>query len=438
MRQPGESENFYRCGWAGFLHGFAVVVDQRFHLAAVIAANEGVADFQRADLHNDGRSRSAPGFHLRFDDRPARRGRGRGLQFHYLRLQRHHLQQVVDAGSLRRGNFADDRVAAPVFWAQFAFLQLLFHPIDVRPGNIDLVDRDHDFHMLGRLRMIDRLDSLRHQAVIRGHYQHHDIGHVRPTSAHRGEGRVTRRVEKSNTRAFVFDRVSTDVLGNSARFARGDARLPDRVHERRLAVIHVAHERDDRSTGLEFFFGLDHRRRRRHDHFLDLMDTAALFAAFHFEDETVRFANLGRNIGLDRLVLIGENVQLHQLTDQDVILNPELRCQIMHDDGRLDVNDLLFHRGLGGGGIFRDPFDRLLLWGSLDYRRRRRRCGRRTGNQISYLRRHAHDRRRRRRLYLLRRSRLWRLDDAGNGRQERTCGGRGPLGAFWARLLFVN
>ena len=47
--------------------------------------------------------------------------------------------------------------------------------------------------------------------------------------------------------AFVIDRVSADVLRDSAGFARRDPRLANRVHQRRLAVIDVAHESDDRA-----------------------------------------------------------------------------------------------------------------------------------------------------------------------------------------------
>ena len=47
-------------------------------------------------------------------------------------------------------------------------------------------------------------------------------------------------------RAFVVDAVSADVLGDAAGFARRDAGLADRIHERGLAVIDVSHESDDR------------------------------------------------------------------------------------------------------------------------------------------------------------------------------------------------
>ena len=59
---------------------------------------------------------------------------------------------------------------------------------------------------------------------------------------------------------------------------------------------------------LEFLFLFDDRRRRRDDDLLDLVHAAAFFAAFHLENESVLLANLGRDIRLDRLVLVGENV----------------------------------------------------------------------------------------------------------------------------------
>ena len=60
---------------------------------------------------------------------------------------------------------------------------------------------------------------------------------------------------------------------------------------------------------LEFFFLLDHRRRRRDDDLLDFVDSAAFFAAFHLENETVLRANLRRDVRLDGLVRVRENVE---------------------------------------------------------------------------------------------------------------------------------
>ncbi len=75
---------------------------------------------------------------------------GRRLQFHHFGLERHHLEQLIDAGALGGGNRTDDRVAAPVFRREFLLLQLLLDPVDVRARQIDLVDRDHDLQHAAR------------------------------------------------------------------------------------------------------------------------------------------------------------------------------------------------------------------------------------------------------------------------------------------------
>ncbi len=198
------------------------------------------------------------------------------------------------------------------------------------------------------LGVMDRLDRLRHEAVIRRDDEHDDIGHIRAARAHGGKGGVAGGVEKSDAGPFVIDRVSADVLGDAAGFARRDARLADRVHERGLAMVDVAHERDDRRAQLELFFLFDDRRRRRDHHLLDLVHAAAFFAAFHLEDEAVLLANFRRHFGFHRQVGIRENVEVvHQLADELEILQPELRREILDDDRRLDVNDLAAVLGFG-------------------------------------------------------------------------------------------
>ena len=60
---------------------------------------------------------------------------------------------------------------------------------------------------------------------------------------------------------------------------------------------------------LEFLFLLDDGRRRGDDHLLDFVDAAAFLAAFHFENESVFLANLRRDVRLDRLIRVGENIE---------------------------------------------------------------------------------------------------------------------------------
>ena len=74
-------------------------------------------------------------------------------------------------------------------------------------------------------RVADRFQRLRHQSVIRRDDEDHDVGHMCPARAHRGESGVAGRVEKRDSRAFVINGVSADVLCDPAGFARRDPRL---------------------------------------------------------------------------------------------------------------------------------------------------------------------------------------------------------------------
>jgi hypothetical protein len=174
-----------------------------------------------------------------------------GAKLEHLGLQQQHFEQLLDADALGRRNFADNRVAAVFLRHEPLLLQLALHAQEVRARQIDFVDCDHDLH-LGGARMVDRLERGRHDAVIRRDDENDDVGHVRAARAHGGERLVARRVEESDEMLAALHGVGTHVLRDAARLARGDARLADRIEQRGLAMVDVAHERDDRRTRLEF------------------------------------------------------------------------------------------------------------------------------------------------------------------------------------------
>jgi hypothetical protein len=67
--------------------------------------------------------------------------------------------------------------------------------------------------------------------------------------AHGGERLVARRVDEGD-QPVVLDRlVGADGLGDAAGLARDDVGVADLVEQLRLAVVDVAHDRDDRRTG---------------------------------------------------------------------------------------------------------------------------------------------------------------------------------------------
>ena len=118
---------------------------------------------------------------------------------------------------------------------------------------VDLVDR-HDHRHLCRLGMRDRFDRLGHHGIVRRNHQDHDIGHVRTAGAHRGKGRVARRIQEGQRGALVGRHlIGPDMLGNAAGFARNDTGLADCIQQRGLAVVDVAHDRHDRRARRQIF-----------------------------------------------------------------------------------------------------------------------------------------------------------------------------------------
>ena len=122
------------------------------------------------------------------------------------------------------------------------------HAVGVRVGKVDLVHGDDDRHV-GRARVRDRLERLRHDAVVGGDDEHGDVGDLRAAGAHGGERLVARRVEEGDLPAVDLGLVGADVLRDPAGLGLDDRRLADRVEQRRLAVVDVAHDRDDRRRG---------------------------------------------------------------------------------------------------------------------------------------------------------------------------------------------
>ena len=195
-------------------------------------------------------------------------------------------------------------------------LELFLHAVEVRARKINFVDGDHDLHMRRGLGVINRFGCLRHDAVIGRDNQHDDIGHISTPRAHGGEGSVARCVDESKCRAIMINGVSADVLRDSTRFASRYARLANRVKQRGLAMIDMAHERDDGTARLEFLFLFNDWWRRCNDHLFDFVNASALFAALFFQNEPVILRDLRRDIGLDCLVHVGEDVMRHQLGDE--------------------------------------------------------------------------------------------------------------------------
>src|SRR5260370_3268428 len=199
------------------------------------------------------------------------------------------------------------RIAAPFRGHEAGFRELPFHALQVGFRVGCCVDWREDGH-LGGSGMVDRFFGLRHDSVIGGHNQHHDIGNLCAPGAHARERFVTRRIHEHHGAVIDDHLVSADVLRNAARFARGNIRFADRVEQTRFAVIDVAHHRHHRRPWFQAFPGL----------FLRYLKYHLLFERHDAYYSAERFGKSRCRRHIQRLVDAGEDAAVEQVF-QDVL-----------------------------------------------------------------------------------------------------------------------
>ena len=147
---------------------------------------------------------------------------------------------------LGRRDFDVEHVAAERFDLDLVLQQLGAHALGLGVRLVDLVDRDDDRN-LGGLGVIDRLDRLRHDAVVGRDHQDDEVGDLGAARAHRGEGGVAGRVDEGDLAARGRGHlIGADMLGDAAGFAAHHIGLADGVEQRGLAVVDMAHDGHDR------------------------------------------------------------------------------------------------------------------------------------------------------------------------------------------------
>ena len=98
---------------------------------------------------------------------------------------------------VRRGDVDEHRLAAVLLGHQVVLGELLADLGRVGALLVDLVDRDDDRHV-GRLGVVERLDGLRHDAVVGRDHEDRDVGDLGTTGTHGGERLVTRGVDEGD------------------------------------------------------------------------------------------------------------------------------------------------------------------------------------------------------------------------------------------------
>jgi hypothetical protein len=214
--------------------------------------------------------------------------------------------------------------------------QAALHALEIGVGPVDLVDCDDNRH-LRRARVVDRLDRLRHDAVVGGDDEDDEIGDFCAPRAHRGKRLMARRVEEGNAAAVDLNVVRADMLCDAAGLAFRHVRAADRVEKRGFAVVDVAHDRNDGRPRLERRLGL-------FDLVLDLE------LGFRVERDVLDLMiELGRDqcrgVGVEHLVDGGHHAHLHELLDDIARLDAHVAREVADADYFRDADYALARLG---------------------------------------------------------------------------------------------
>ena len=95
---------------------------------------------------------------------------------------------------------------------------------------IHLVDRNNNRNT-SRTCMADGFNCLRHYTVIGCNNQHHDVGRLRTTGPHRGEGFMAWRIDECYDAIGRFNLVSANMLCNAACFTGDHIGLADGIEQ---------------------------------------------------------------------------------------------------------------------------------------------------------------------------------------------------------------
>ena len=205
---------------------------------------------QRTVLYQHGSNRASALIQLCLDNGACSQSVRVSLELEDVCSQANHLEQRVDILTGLSGNGHADNVAAPLLANKVVLGELFLDLIGICAFLIHLVDGNNDGNA-GCLCVVDGFNGLRHDTVVRCHYQDSDIGDARAARSHRSERFVSRRIQECDVAVVDVDPVSTDVLCDAACLGGSNAGMSDIVQQGSLTVVNVTHYNDNRVAGLQ-------------------------------------------------------------------------------------------------------------------------------------------------------------------------------------------
>ena len=238
-------------------------------------------------------------------------------------MQQDGLLQLVQVGPFLGRDLHAQDIATHILDHHVVLQQVRPHAAGIGAGFVDLV-YGHDHGHFRRPGVVHGLDGLGHDAVVGGHHQDHDVGHLGAPGAHFGEGRMARRVDKGDRRPGLESHlVGTDVLGDAARLMRRHVGFAQRIEKQGLAVVdvphHGHHRRPGNEAGLVVGVALE---ADLHIGVADALDVVAEFADHQF-----------RRVGVDGLRHGHHDIHFHQRLDDVRAALGHAVGQLLHGDG---------------------------------------------------------------------------------------------------------
>ena len=236
-----------RSGWASCINLFAFGVGHDADTSNRCAGNDAVAGVQGTVLYQNGCNRTAAFVEFCFDDGTFCHTVRICFQLLDLSYQLDVFQQVLNTHLCFCGYRNTDNVAAPFLRNQLVLGQLLFYLFWISSWFIHLVDSNNDRNACC-LRMVDRLNGLRHDTVVSCYNQDSDVGDVCAASTHRGECLMSWGIQEGDRLVIDHNLICTDVLGNTAGLGGGDVGVTDCVQNGGFTVVNVTHNNNNRRT----------------------------------------------------------------------------------------------------------------------------------------------------------------------------------------------
>ena len=243
------SDNLNRLAGCRFLDALAPVVEHGADAARVNSGHKGISLMQSSALDYNCRDNAAALVDARLKDFSFGAAIPNSLKLKHFGLEQNRVQKVVDALALQGADVYVLSVSAPIFGRKAKLCKLGANAVWIGVGLVYLVDRD-DNRNLGVLGVVNRFQSLGHDAVVGGDNQDYDVGNLGSAGAHHRKDFVAWCVQEGYFSLFGLNAVSADALGDSAGLAFGYMAVADSVQSLCLSVVNVAHYGYDRRTRL--------------------------------------------------------------------------------------------------------------------------------------------------------------------------------------------